>query len=79
LFTASGVSAAERAKTCGWRLIILVVMRQWDEIKQAEKRERAERRSRRGITEDFKSGFLGSVQRSFPALTEALKLQERAA
>ncbi|NZD54067.1 nucleoside triphosphate pyrophosphohydrolase [Rhizobium leguminosarum] len=52
---------------------------QWDEIKQAEKRERAERRSRRGITEDFNSGFLGSVQRSFPALTEALKLQERAA
>ncbi|MBY3499713.1 nucleoside triphosphate pyrophosphohydrolase [Rhizobium laguerreae] len=55
------------------------VKRQWDEIKQAEKRERAERRSRRGITEDFNSGFLGSVQRSFPALTEALKLQERAA
>ncbi|MDV4177925.1 nucleoside triphosphate pyrophosphohydrolase [Rhizobium brockwellii] len=52
---------------------------QWDEIKQAEKRERAERRSRRGITENFNSGFLGSVQRSFPALTEALKLQERAA
>ena len=52
---------------------------QWDEIKQAEKRERAERRARRGITEDFKGGFLGSVQRSFPALTEALKLQERAA
>ena len=52
---------------------------QWDEIKQAEKRERDERRARRGITEDFKGGFLGSVQRSFPALTEALKLQERAA
>ncbi|SCB56783.1 ATP diphosphatase [Rhizobium aethiopicum] len=52
---------------------------QWDEIKQAEKRERAERRARSGITEDFKGGFLGSVQRSFPALTEALKLQERAA
>ncbi|RUM25297.1 nucleoside triphosphate pyrophosphohydrolase [Rhizobium vallis] len=55
------------------------VKKQWDEIKQAEKRERAERRSKRGITEDFKGGFLGSVQRSFPALTEALKLQERAA
>ncbi|EJC79197.1 MazG family protein [Rhizobium leguminosarum bv. trifolii WSM2297] len=52
---------------------------QWDEIKQAEKRERIERRARRGITDDFKGGFLGSVQRSFPALTEALKLQERAA
>jgi len=55
------------------------VKKQWDEIKQAEKRERAERRARHGITEDFKAGFLGSVQRSFPALTEALKLQERAA
>lgn len=55
------------------------VKKQWDEIKQAEKRERMERRALRGITEDFKAGFLGSVQRSFPALTEALKLQERAA
>jgi len=55
------------------------VKKQWDEIKQAEKRERAERRARRGMSEDFKAGFLGSVQRSFPALTEALKLQERAA
>ncbi|EJJ26844.1 nucleoside triphosphate pyrophosphohydrolase [Rhizobium sp. CF142] len=55
------------------------VKKQWDEIKQAEKRERMERRALRGITEDFKTGFLGSVQRSFPALTEALKLQERAA
>ncbi|KQV81400.1 nucleoside triphosphate pyrophosphohydrolase [Rhizobium sp. Root1220] len=55
------------------------VKKQWDEIKQAEKRERAERRARRGLSEDFKAGFLGSVQRSFPALTEALKLQERAA
>jgi nucleoside triphosphate diphosphatase len=52
---------------------------QWDAIKTEEKRERAERRARRGITEDFKTGFLGSVHRSQPALTEALKLQERAA
>ncbi|WFU10508.1 nucleoside triphosphate pyrophosphohydrolase [Rhizobium sp. CB3090] len=52
---------------------------QWEEIKAEEKRERAERRARRGISEDFNTGFLGSVQRSFPALTEALKLQERAA
>ncbi len=52
---------------------------QWDDIKQEEKRERAERRAARGITEDFKAGFLGSVHRSQPALTEALKLQERAA
>ncbi|RDJ12929.1 nucleoside triphosphate pyrophosphohydrolase [Rhizobium grahamii] len=55
------------------------VKKQWDDIKQAEKRERAERRAKRGVSEDFNAGFLGSVQRSFPALTEALKLQERAA
>jgi ATP diphosphatase len=52
---------------------------QWDEIKAQEKRERAERRARRGVTEDFKAGFLGSVHRSQPALTEALKLQQQAA
>ena len=52
---------------------------QWDKIKAEEKRERGERRARRGITEDFKAGFLGGVQRSQPALTEALKLQEQAA
>ena len=52
---------------------------QWDAIKQAEKRERKERRTRRGLPEDPLHGHLGSVQRSFPALVEALKLQERAA
>ncbi|HTO30354.1 MAG TPA: nucleoside triphosphate pyrophosphohydrolase [Pararhizobium sp.] len=52
---------------------------QWDEIKQAEKAERRERRARRGLPEDTSKGHLGSVQRSFPALVEALKLQERAA
>ena len=52
---------------------------QWDEIKGAEKRERVERRARRGITEDFKQGYLGAVHRAQPALTEALKLQQRAA
>ena len=52
---------------------------QWDEIKQAEKRERKERRAKRGLPEDPLRGHLGSVQRSFPALVEALKLQERAA
>ena len=55
------------------------VKKQWEEIKSEEKRQRAEQRARRGIAEDFTSGFLGSVQRSFPALTEAIKLQERAA
>ena len=52
---------------------------QWNEIKQAEKAERSERRARRGLPEDADTGHLGSVQRSFPALVEALKLQERAA
>lgn len=52
---------------------------QWDEIKQAEKTERRERRAKRGLPEDGNTGHLGSVQRSFPALVEALKLQERAA
>ncbi len=52
---------------------------QWDAIKQEEKRERAERRAARGISEDFKAGHLGAVHRHQPALTEALKLQERAA
>ncbi len=55
------------------------VKAQWDAIKQEEKRERAERRARRGITEDAKTGYLGAVDRALPALTEALKLQERAA
>ncbi|MBA3042003.1 MAG: nucleoside triphosphate pyrophosphohydrolase [Alphaproteobacteria bacterium] len=58
---------------------------QWDEIKRHEKRERAERHAARAsasgkpMPDDPKAGFLGSVQRSFPALTEALKLQEQAA
>ncbi|MFK0272471.1 nucleoside triphosphate pyrophosphohydrolase [Ensifer sp. NPDC090286] len=52
---------------------------QWDEIKQAEKAERQERRAKRGLAPDAAANHLGSVQRSFPALVEALKLQERAA
>jgi ATP diphosphatase len=52
---------------------------QWDEIKQTEKTERRERRAKHGLPEDVNKGHLGSVQRSFPALVEALKLQERAA
>ena len=55
------------------------VKAQWDEIKKQEKAERAARRRESGIGEDFKAGHLGGVQRSFPALTEALKLQEHAA
>ena len=52
---------------------------QWDAIKRQEKAERAARRAAQGISEDFKGGHLGTVQRSFPALMEALKLQEQAA
>ncbi|CAH0340702.1 nucleoside triphosphate pyrophosphohydrolase [Rhizobium sp. CECT 9324] len=52
---------------------------QWDAIKRQEKLERAERRAKNGGSDDFKQGHLGGVQRSFPALTEALKLQEQAA
>lgn len=52
---------------------------QWHEIKQAEKRERIERRANSGLPPESDKGYLGSVQRSFPALVEALKLQERAA
>ncbi len=52
---------------------------QWDEIKRQEKQLRAERRARRGLDAAEKPGYLDSVQRSFPALTEALKIQERAA
>ncbi|PLK71151.1 nucleoside triphosphate pyrophosphohydrolase [Rhizobium sp. TH135] len=55
------------------------VKAQWDMIKQQEKAERLARRAARGSADDPDTGYLGSVQRSFPALTEALKLQERAA
>ena len=51
---------------------------QWDAIKAEEKRERAERRARRG-EEPAKTGYLGSVPANIPAQTEALKLQEKAA
>lgn len=67
------VFAVSEASTPG------AVKMQWDEIKAQEKLERTERRANRGITEDFGDGFLGTVHRSQPALTEALKLQQRAA
>jgi ATP diphosphatase len=55
------------------------VKKQWDEIKAEEKREKAARRARRGIIDDFKAGLLGQVDRAQPALTEAVKLQKQAA
>ena len=48
-------------------------------IKSVEKAERRARRAKQGVPEDPDAGYLDSVQRSFPALVEALKLQERAA
>jgi len=65
-----GISGVDNAKA---------VKVQWDQIKQEEKRERAEKRAARGLTSDRKDGYLGSVPRALPALTEALKLQQRAA
>lgn len=50
---------------------------QWDQIKAVEKAERAERRAAAGLV-DGKS-LLDDVPRALPALTEAIKLQERAA
>ncbi|MDO6965688.1 nucleoside triphosphate pyrophosphohydrolase [Rhizobium alvei] len=55
------------------------VKAQWDRIKAEEKKERAERRARRGLSENFKEGHLGTVPRAMPALVEALKLQQQAA
>jgi len=55
------------------------VKKQWDQIKAEEKHARAERRAGRGLTDDFKTGHLGSVDRAQPGLTEALKLQQQAA
>jgi len=50
---------------------------QWEQIKTAEKTERAERRAARGVSEN--EGLLDGVPRALPALTEAIKLQQKAA
>ncbi|MDA4843742.1 nucleoside triphosphate pyrophosphohydrolase [Hoeflea poritis] len=52
---------------------------QWEEIKAAEKEERAERRRQSGKEEGEAAGLLGSVPRALPALSEAIKLQHKAA
>lgn len=52
---------------------------QWDEIKAAEKKDRAERRALRGMADETSTGLLQDVSRNQPALSEALKLQQRAA
>lgn len=52
----------------------------WEAIKAEEKAEKREARLARGLhPEDHGSGFLDGVPLAFPALTRALKLQEKAA
>jgi nucleoside triphosphate diphosphatase len=50
----------------------------WGEIKTQEKRRRAEARSAAGLAADPAAGALHGVPLALPALTRALKLQERA-
>ena len=52
----------------------------WEAIKAEEKAEKRDRRMSRGLApEDHGSGYLDGVPLAHPALTRALKLQERAA
>jgi ATP diphosphatase len=52
----------------------------WEKIKSEEKAGRRTERLARGLdAEDHGQGFLDSVPLAFPALTRALKLQEKAA
>lgn len=52
---------------------------QWERIKAEEKAEKRERRIARGLPpEDSGSGILDSVPVNLPALTRALKLQQKA-
>jgi ATP diphosphatase len=51
----------------------------WGRIKAEEKHERAETRKRAGLDAEPRHGALGGVPTSMPALTRALKLQEKAA
>lgn len=53
---------------------------QWERIKAEEKAEKRARRVARGLpAEDHGAGFLDSVPVNMPALTHALKLQQKAA
>jgi ATP diphosphatase len=52
---------------------------QWHQIKAEEKAEKRARRIERGLSPDAAIGHLDDVPRSQPALSEALKLQSRAA
>ena len=50
----------------------------WGRIKADEKRQRAEARKSAGVKPEATHGALGGVPLSLPALTRALKLQEKA-
>ncbi|WP_454916673.1 nucleoside triphosphate pyrophosphohydrolase [Xanthobacter sediminis] len=51
----------------------------WGEIKAGEKAEKAARRAAAGLAPEADQGALAGVPLPFPALTRALKLQEKAA
>ena len=55
------------------------VKTQWDEIKALEKAGRAARRASKGLDDADGDALLDSVPRALPALTEAIKLQKKAA
>ena len=50
----------------------------WGRIKAEEKRERADARAQAGLDADIKPGALAGAPIALPALTRALKLQEKA-
>jgi nucleoside triphosphate diphosphatase len=50
----------------------------WGRVKENEKRERAEARHRAGLAPDAPQGALGGVPIALPALSRALRLQEKA-
>lgn len=50
----------------------------WEKIKAAERADRAARRDAKGVAEE-KPHYLDGVPRALPALTRALKLQQKAA
>ena len=50
----------------------------WGRIKAEEKREKAESRARRGLPREVPPGALGGVPQVLPALSRAVKLQEKA-
>lgn len=54
------------------------VKRMWGEIKAQEKAERAARRAAAGLPADSTGRTLDGIPLAFPALTRALKLQEKA-